>query len=261
MNNNASFFYPTGFICKNDLEENSLKMEKTILLDLAKFHGTVMALKFLKPDIFNEKILPYCIPYSFLSYPNFPFETFKVLRTLISTFPECSELAEKATNFLDKATPATCREPFGVLAHFDLKMSNIMQRTEKDGTIKIVLVDFQIYGYRSPAADIFFFLWTNLSKKNLEENLDRLLKFYHQSLLNTLDFFNIDTSKFDYNHFEEELRQEAEYEFGHALMFNYFMKHGGNIEDNYRSDVALIKPELKEFVYFMVKECNKRGWL
>lgn len=234
-------------------------MAKSILRDLAKFHGTAMALKIVDPHLFENEVKRHGTPFSFQTHPSVEVPL-TVLKHLIESFEDCAELSRRATNFRDKLTPTTCREPFGCVSHFDFWFNNIMNKIEKDGTVKNMFVDFQLYGYRSPAADVFFFLWTSIGKKILEDNLDYLLQYYHKNLLNTLRSFNIDTSKFDYTFFLEEMRLEADFEFGHAIVFNIFVKHPVPLDD-YGKDVLKIEPELKEFIHFMVKECNKRGWL
>lgn len=184
----------------------------------------------------------------------------KVMRQLIKSFPEHSYLAERATNFQEKETPTTCREPYATIIHFDLWTENILNHTFEDGTVRNIFVDFQVYGYRSAAADVFFFLWTSVQKQILEKNLNFLLNYYHQSLLNTLKSFNIDTSTFEYKHFEEELRLESDFEFGHALMFNVFinLKDVADALNSIKYDLDQVSPELKEKIYFMVTECSKR---
>lgn len=238
-----------------------LNFAESILEDLARFHGTVIAFKLNKPDIFETRIRPLCTIFNFKEEENTTV-IFKTLRQLIKTYPEYGHLAEKATRFSETKTPATCREPFGTIIHFDLWVNNILNKIEKDGRIKNVFVDFQVYGYRSPAADVFFFLWTSVKYSVLKQNLDHLLIHYHRKLLDTLKHFSVDTSEFEYKNFEEELRLEAEFEFGHALLFKFFLMFVKEIEiDDYKLEIDELSPELREDIHYMVTECAKRRWL
>lgn len=120
-----------------------------------------------------------------------------------------------------------------------------------------------MYGYRSVVADLFFFLWTSVQKQVLEEHLDHLLVHYHSNLLATLNNFKMDTTEFGYEVFEEEIRLEAEFEFGHTLLFMYILKHvdfGAKLKTFNRS-ADNFTPGFRENVHFMVAECIKRGWL
>lgn len=228
---------------------------------MAKFHGTVIAFKQKKPDIFEKQIRPYCTPFKFVDEPEVDV-ILKTLRQLLHTYPDCSHLAEIATNFQEKETPTTCREPFGTIIHFDLWVNNIMNKIDNNGDIKNMFVDFQLYGYRSAAADVFFFLWTSVEFKLLKENLDNLLRHYHRHLVETLKRFDTDATMYEYSKFEEELKIEAEFEFGHALLFKFFLTFIKDVEEQeFTLKLEEIGPELREIIHYMVTECAKRGWL
>lgn len=240
----------------------NLETAESILHDLAKFHGTAMALRYKKPDVFEEHIKPLCIP--FILKDNFYASVLKLLKQLIKSFPEYATLADKATNVIGKEHPSA-REPYGTIIHFDFYVNNIMNRAENDEKVKNIFVDFQFYGYRSAAADVFFFLWTSVQREVLENKIDHLLNYYHQSLLHRLKAFGLDTSVFSYEKFEEDIRIETEYEFGHTLLIMFFLKfyRESIFSKNDKFTVLLddLTPELKNYVHFMVTESVKRRWL
>lgn len=230
---------------------------------MANFHGTVIALKLKRPEIFEKRIKPLCIPFIFQEEKVY-IACFNGLRELIESFPDYSSLAEKATNFLDRKVP-TPREPFSTITHCDLWVNNIMNKVEGDGKIQNMFVDYQLFGHRSAVADVFFFLWTSVEEEILKNKFDYLLKYYHQSLINQLKEFSLDTSSFSYKKFEEELQIEAEYEFGHTLIFVTFLKHFRELEEHGTGELQVratdFTPEVRNFIHFMVAECVKRNWL
>lgn len=186
------------------------------------------------------------------------------LKNLIKSFEGYAHLAEPATCFLDKKTPTTIREPYASLIHFDLWSANVMNKLENNKIVKNIFIDFQIYDYRSPAADVFFFLWTSVQKQVLEHHIDDLTLHYHNQLLKTVESYQIDISQFTYQTFEEELRVEAGFEFGHAALFAFGLKM--ETKEPWNSEKTFYEIEdlgttLKDYFYFMVTECNKRGWL
>lgn len=241
-----------------------MKAAENVLCDVAKFHGTVIALEQKKPGIFENEIKPHCVPFVFINGSPVK-DMILSMKKLIETFPDCGQFAEKATIFLECTTPTTYREPYGSISHFDLWVNNIMNKIENGEIVKNVFVDFQLYGYRSVAADVFFFLWTSVSKKVLDKNLDHLLHHYHLNLINTLEKFKIDTSKITFESFLEEIKYESEFEFGHTLMFLFVTTFMKNLELNsdkqFTFELDKITPEFRERVHFMVTECVKRGWL
>lgn len=74
----------------------------------------------------------------------------------------------------------------------------------------------------------------------------------------------MDTSKFGYKMFDEEIRLEAEFELGHTLLFIYILKNV-NFAAKSVKDIKLtvedLTPEFRENVHFMIAECIKREWL
>lgn len=221
-------------------------------------------MKFKKPELFSEKIRPFCSPYTFPK--GIDLQSFlDLLKKYIETFPEYAHLAEKATNFLKRDTPTTYREPWASLTHFDLWVNNILNRKENGTIVQNKFVDFQTYDYRSPASDVFFYIWTSVQKPVLEKHLDSLIKHYHQVFVGTLEGFKLDTSAFSYDKFLEEIRLEADFEFGHALLFVYIVKAVKNLEQRPAGTANMslddLSSDLRDFVYFMVSECSKRNWL
>lgn len=237
---------------------------EAILEDLAKFHGTVIALKMKKPEIFQEKVKPLCSTYNFTE-DKAATMFFNVLKELIQSFPEYKNFADKATNFYQKKTPTTGREPFGTIVHFDLWVNNLMNKIGISGNVETIFVDFQVYCYRSSAADLFFFLWTCVQQNVLESKLDHLIKHFYKHLVKRVNAFGLETSTFTYEKFEEDMRVEADYEFRHSLLFVTFLKfvHGqeGSTSEDFKFEVTDLTPEFKQFIHFMLAECVKRKWL
>lgn len=238
-----------------------MRGEKRILADLAKFHGTAIALKLKNPDVFDTRIKPLCSTFIFKK-DKIITETVETIRNTIKSFPEYSHLAEKATSFPDRNTPLMSREPYATIIHFDLWVNNLLNKIDKEDILRNVFVDFQVYDFRSPAADVFFHLWTSVQKEVLELHLDDLILFYHENLLETLNSFKIDTSQFTIEKFYEEIRLEADFELGHALMFASFTKappkEMADVPANYKLEVG---ENLREYFHFMISECLKRNWL
>lgn len=109
-------------------------------------------------------------------------------------------------------------------------------------------------------------MWTSIRTSTLQKHLDEILQYYHENLIDTLQLYLCDTKNFGYDRFLGEIKLEAAVEFTHTLQFALFVVHGVKGEEFtapptaqyfYRNttDVA------KEKLYFMVEECNRRGWM
>lgn len=246
----------------NRTEGFNLEDAKRILRDLARFQGTAIALKLINPKLFDKKVKVFCRDFIFAEEVAFTDIIIEALKENESCFP----LAEKIGKW--PCTRPEPREPYATIAHSDLWVNNTMQKIVDGKIVSNIFVDFQCYSYRSCASDVFFFLWTSCQKDVIVKHLDELLEYYHHNLVQTLEEFNCDISQFSLEKFLEEVRLETRYEFGHALTFVIIVKHGPIIsEENIKNNISreeLVKrlpQEIKNFLYLMVQECNKRGWL
>ncbi|CAG9831175.1 unnamed protein product [Diabrotica balteata] len=69
------------------------------------------------------------------------------------------------------------REPFATITHRDLWVNNIMVKQVENTTKEVKIVDFQLYSYDSPAADIFFFVFSSVNFDVLRNHVDDLFKY------------------------------------------------------------------------------------
>lgn len=214
------------------------------------------------PDIFERKIKVHFHDYrphaSLLPIMN------PVIVDILKEDQKCAELLPKITIWGTKHFTAP-REPFAGISHCDMWSSNTMQLYKDDKIVKNVFIDFQFFTYRSIVADILFFIWTSVQDSVIAEHLDRLLRYYHSHLLQTLKECNCPIDAFRYEKFLEEVNIEADYEIGHALQFIVFVinvKKGPPSHPLTKENVAKrVTQRAKERTWFIIKECEKRGWL
>lgn len=248
-----------GFINCDRTVGLDLETTKLILQDLALLHGVSLALKIKYPEKFEEKIKKFCIPFD-PSHQNL----IPVLKMIIEEKEDLAHLAPKYRSWgLSPRSPIN--EPFACLIHADVWTNNTMQKFEDDKPIYNKFVDFQIYQYGSPAADVFFFLWSSVACHVLESNLDELLKFYTDQLLEVLEKHDCNIPFLTHEAFLKEMESVSDYEFGHAFLFHNLIvncKKGGQDLENpdiekIFGDVSL---EVKQKSWYMLEECMRRGW-
>lgn len=241
-----------------------LKTSEFIIKDIAKFHGTTLALKLKKPDLYEKNVKGTC--HNYVPTSQFGVICLEATKDILLENPKCHHLIPKISLWGQRPIPAP-REPFATLAHSDLWVNNMLQKFENGKLVGNKIVDFQVYAYRSAVSDLFFFLWSSVQLSVLQNHLNHLLKFYHDNLIETLEKFHCDTQPFNFEVFEKELQVESDFEFGHALQFRTYVVNGqkGGSAMNAIPDkhffLKSVTPAVKEQVWFMVLECERRGWL
>lgn len=221
-------------------------------------------MKLTETDNFERNIKITC--HDFIPNQNLCNLLSDISKEVLKEDPECAKLVPKIAFYGSKNAPHS-REPFATVTHGDIWLSNSLQKYKDGRVVKNKLLDFQFYSYRSPAADVLFFLWTSVQDEVLVKHFERLLKFYHYHLLLTLKQCNCATDAFEYEAFLKELKTEAEYEFGHALQFIHHVIHldrDGVISEHpptKESFYKLISKRAKEKSWFLVKECHSQGWI
>uniref|UniRef100_A0A182NDU0 CHK domain-containing protein n=1 Tax=Anopheles dirus TaxID=7168 RepID=A0A182NDU0_9DIPT len=98
-----------------------------------------------------------------------------ILRTKYG--PNQSQLMQK---FLE-------RDPvYSVILHGDYNRNNVLFRYEHNVPVEILMIDFQENRYGSPALDLSFFMYMNMTPELREDFWDELLRCYHKTLMRTL---------------------------------------------------------------------------
>ncbi|KAG5869586.1 hypothetical protein JTB14_008179 [Gonioctena quinquepunctata] len=253
-----------GFRNVERLEGFDLDTAKLILKDLAQFHGVPLALKMKEPKVFADKIKRNCVGI----LPGEDDDNTILKEVMIAILKQKGDCCPKAIELISrKKTKSPSIEPFATMIHNDLWVNNTMQKFFNVKAVANKMVDFQLYGYGSPATDLFFFLWTSIPQNILETNLDNLLQYYHECFVHVLEQHGCDATPFTYEWLMAEMKLAAENEYPHSFFFNIlvlFAKKGvapdfENVPtvEKIVGDIAL---EAKDKVWFMTKECEKRGW-
>lgn len=200
---------------------------KMIIRDLARFHAVPIALKILKPDVFQAKVMPALkrnkgleqLPEAVgLAFHN----------SIIEGAVEQDELTpylERLKKVVDYAAvnPLVNRPPpnelFASISHSDYWVSNTMLLRDKNGkAIKNKIVDLQIITYNSVVRDLVFFMFTSVINTDLDKHYQEFLQIYHDNFINTLKTFKIDLSPFTWDAFIKELEEVAPTEVYHVLV-------------------------------------------
>lgn len=245
---------------------------KFILKDLATFHAVPLVLKLKKPKLFEEKILKYLDKSDFkLPEPKEGKESKNPMEVWFETLESrknCKLYLPKLIDFFNlmKKNPKMWwggrdkREPFATVSHNDLWVNNTMQ-TFKDGKmVKNKFVDFQAYGYDSPARDLLFFIWANVQLSVIKEHFYDLLEYYRVSFLDVLNELGCKAAlRFTYEEFVEEIKYSAKFTILQAIsmMKTIFREKGKSaMEENEHICDALL-----DRCALVIQICGKNGWM
>lgn len=257
-----------GFINMNRLIGCNLENAKFILKDLAQFHAVPLALKLQKPDEFEKKVKVYMACFH-PEPPKFDYtpvqkKISKILRNREFCVPLLPKIEKSVNHMFDLSK--TFREPFATIVHRDMWVNNFMVALDGEKVVKNKFVDFQAYSYNSPVRDLLFFLFTSVQFEVIKENLDKLLKFYHEQFTQTLTDLDCCTLEFSYEKFMEEIKYFGRHEIGHILYMLLFVvcaKKGitGNGADPGLVNKENILPEAKERAWWILQEFENRKWM
>lgn len=216
-----------GYRTEDRLIGFDLDATRIIIQDLAKFHAVPIALKLLKPEEFKTKVMPSLVKNKGLE--QLPAEVGKSFHGSIMNgakqVPELAPYLERVQKVVDFAAenPYVNRPPpnelFATMVHSDYWTSNTMLLRDENGrALKNKMVDLQLMTYSSAVRDLIFFLFTSVINDVLDEHIDEFIKLYHDSFVNVLNCFNLDTKPYNWDAFQQELEEVAPTEVYHVLV-------------------------------------------
>lgn len=257
-----------GFVNLNRYIGCNLDASKIILKDMAQLHAVPLALKIQRPEVFEKKIKAFmaCFHPEPPEYDNSLAE--QNILNILRDRDFCVPLFPKIKNSFKYALKVskTFREPFATIVHRDIWVNNFMVKLDGQKVVKNKFVDLQVYSYDSPVKDLLFFLFTSVQFDVLKNNLDNLMRFYHEQFIKTLTDLGCCTTDFSYEKFMEEIKYYGRHEIGHILYMLLFVvcaKKGitGNGDDPGRVAKENILPEAKERAWWILQEFENRKWM
>lgn len=253
-----------------------LDASKIVMRDLAKFHAVGIAMKLLKPDVFQEVVGPCLVRNKGLDYiPAEVEDSFKYsVVTVASTIPEIAQYVERLELAFETSKQSfradkQPRPQWGTLIHGDYWVNNTMIKKDSNNKpIKNKIVDLQILEYDSVVHDLIFFLFTSVANDILEQHYEDLLKTYHVSFVKTLKQLNVDTDLYTWEEFLKEIDIEAPKEFFHvSFMLKFIFAEKlqiKSLEDFQPSDWSrndLLAGNHSKKLKATVLEYVKRNWI
>lgn len=264
---------PHGFRLGPRLNLNKKHVELMVNC-IATFHSASYAMKINKEPKYQE-LVDGLVPFSFLNENGEENEVYKISYTyaLERLFNYAEKTQSNDRKFLKDLMsikdqylhrPAILMETlmktdeiFSIILHGDYNRNNVLfkfdSQSENDDPKEIRMIDFQEVRYATPAIDLTFFMYMNISMDLLPSIWDDLMKLYHETLFKSLteilqcSYEDKRLISYNYENFIKHLNTHAFYG---AMVATYFMPWMASPEDECKqmselAETNMYDPELR----------------
>ncbi|KYM82561.1 hypothetical protein ALC53_07052 [Atta colombica] len=196
--------------------------------ELGRFHGKGYVMKQMQPKKFFdivEQIQEVRYTNKFMDNI-FKFcsniKTLRVVEYLRSQNHDaifCDKMEACLSNAFDKVMIKTVQplEPLATLCHGDFTLSNMLFKTEDNGQLHPMLIDFALIRYSMPVVDLSTYLYVCCTNEIRKNNFSEIMRAYHDALKDYLLDADIqDIEKYSYDALLNDFKRGAL--FGFVLM-------------------------------------------
>ncbi|XP_023165760.1 uncharacterized protein LOC111595995 [Drosophila hydei] len=228
----------------------SYDLQHTVLIlhYMAQFHALPLALRLKKPKVFDSKIRPYFKKFDMNENMEedtqvmLKEESLREIRDIFDGDETIVNGVKKLQDIYDEFQIADEVEdsPWTSIVHMDLWINNLMVKYDESGLpVKLKFVDFQIAQYESVIHDLIFLLLSSVDTSVLEENYYNFLRIYYEAFIKSLKRANVDTSKYTYETYLDEVQRVAPVQVPHALFMTKVLLADNNTLPSDYKDVDL----------------------
>ncbi|XP_058455387.1 uncharacterized protein LOC131432854 [Malaya genurostris] len=183
------------FAMWNKLESINYEHARLLMIQLGRFHALSFAMKDQRPDLFEACKVPD--------------EMLPAMRENEQLMGMFATALDAAISILDTADEKACwkmnglrndffgvlqscldverAEPYAVLNHGDCWVNNLLFRYQDGVPGEVVLLDWQLARYGSPALDLLYFLFCCTDSSFREKHYDEMVRIYHTALKDLLE--------------------------------------------------------------------------
>ncbi|XP_058825477.1 uncharacterized protein LOC131685633 [Topomyia yanbarensis] len=205
-----------GYRMWNKMIPVNYEHAKLLMIQLGRLHAVSFALKDQRPEVFEKFKVPDIMTTAFDDSEPFKQMMFISVDRALTTLEEHEEkvrqkvLKMKNTMFEDMVTltKSEMAEPYAVLGHGDCWINNMMYSYKKGVPTEVILLDWQICRYVSPALDLLYFLFCCTDGEFRAAHYDEMIRIYYASLKTLLEKLGGDpTRQFPYTALLRQLKQ------------------------------------------------------
>ncbi|EAT46941.1 AAEL001899-PA [Aedes aegypti] len=267
-----------GFITEDRRQGFSRELGEFILNKLAQFHAIPIALRLLKPEVFNLSVQKFLVKIDIDA--GLSEQTIQRMINVIEADLKKAGVREQLVQRLLKRID-DCRKrqanlisdemnQYCSMLHNDLWVNNMMIKYDDDNKpTGLKFVDFQLIQMDSLVRDILFFLLTSVSDPNLMHSIDHYFNVYFDNLrLHLARLKCPNMSQFTYHSFLEEINRVAPRELYHIVaMLRVVLAKKESIPEHSELDAELFcNDNLVEGDYYrklllVVTIYDQQGWV
>lgn len=190
-----------GFEMQDRVQGLTLDQIKKVLIELAKFHGLSLAMKFKNPERFNnlrDQISEGIFRKEYKQWYETYYGTLtsNAIKMVGDGIPDRPKYIEKikdfCRNFFDDFTTLVATETdIAVLCHGDCWTNNVLfSYTPSSGEIgQTCFIDFQLMRYGSLTLDIVYALYLSVPCTLRRTHKNDLIRFYYENLVKQLRLY------------------------------------------------------------------------
>ncbi|XP_058825475.1 uncharacterized protein LOC131685632 [Topomyia yanbarensis] len=184
-----------GFAMWNKMEPINYEHARLLMIQLGRFHALSLAMKDQRPDLFvackvSDEMLP-----AMRENEQLMGMFAAALDAAISILDPADEKASWKMNglrndffgVLQNCMDTERAEPYAVLNHGDCWVNNLLFRYKDGAPREVVLVDWQLARYGSPALDLLYFLFCCTDASFREKHYDEMIRIYYTALKDLLE--------------------------------------------------------------------------
>ncbi|XP_041786515.1 uncharacterized protein LOC121601779 [Anopheles merus] len=268
-----------GYVTADRRKGFNRELARYVLKKLALFHAIPIALRYLKPDVFEAGIHKYLVKIDIdagLSQATLRqmMDVFRqdILRTGVEAglagraYAKINECHRRQAQLISDQLTCYC-----TMLHNDLWVNNMMIKYDPTEQVPCSLkfVDFQLIQMDSLVRDVIFFIITSVNDPELEAQLDGYFEYYFQQLAANLARLQFPAQdELTLESFREEIDRVAPFELYHIVsMLRVVLARKESIPDQSEQDAALFfNDNLVEEDYYRRLEVtlriyDQRGWI
>ncbi|XP_011699954.1 PREDICTED: uncharacterized protein LOC105457151 [Wasmannia auropunctata] len=245
-----------------------LEHSRIAIRAMARFHALGMATKYKRPEYFEElKIRSKCLELKMDEFERFQEDMLNRIAgdSQLAVHLDRCKTAVSISSDLGIWTKAP-EEPWSTIIHSDFWVNNIMFHRDENGRVDdIKFVDFQNYLFLSPLREMIFFLFSSTDVS--EDEIEKLIDLYHETLLAVLDRMGCDTEPFTREKFDAKMFTDAKLESMHLFFMlkiltldtqetELKLDNMKNFMISYQGNQSFIQ-RLRKVVFYFVK----RDWI